>query len=190
LSGLRGDDLLSRMSASRERQVRLGKKRQRRARRLKAETASTLRADGQREERWSSTVVLGLEGTVPGPEQVAAVKAWRLMSDALLELMEPYATWPPTPSRLVELQTWLELGAAAWNATVESRDVVELEAALRKLATSVKVPAGEVPLELLEEVATRKLTLFPMDPRRVGVVKVWAEGGRAYIEATSLSRLR
>ena len=53
-------------------------------------------------------LVLSPEGYEPDPSELAELQS-RLMSDALVELMEPYIFWPPASDELEELAAWLAL---------------------------------------------------------------------------------
>lgn len=143
------------------------------------------------EQVWSRRVVLDLAGqrVEPEPKQLAALEARGRMTDALLKLMEPYVWWPPAPSELLELEMWLALGAAVWNATVKASTSNQLREQLAALAETWDGPDDDDPVELVEEIATRKLQLFADDDRVVGSVTVRANGGNAEVEAMSLARL-
>lgn len=47
------------------------------------------------EDVWSHTAVLAPPGCTPSPERLAAHAGLGPMSDALLQLLEPYVWWPP-----------------------------------------------------------------------------------------------
>lgn len=113
------------------------------------------------------------------------------MSDALLLLLEPYVWWPPTKKELPELELWLELGAAVWNATNRAGSAAALQQRLAAIADAVAGFQDEDPMELVEELAERKLRLFANDYRFVGAVTVRENdrNGNAEVEALSLSRL-
>lgn len=112
------------------------------------------------------------------------------MSDALLGLMEPYFWWPPARGELEEVEEWLELGAAVWNATLRATTSAELHDALNAVVDEVQLPEEDDPAALVEEIAMRKLRLFADDYRLVGTVRVRADGGNATVEAVSLAYLR
>lgn len=113
------------------------------------------------------------------------------MSAALLRLLEPYVWWPPMKEELPELELWLELGAAVWNATNRAGSLAALQQQLAAIADAVAGFQDEDPVELLEELAERKLRLFANDYRLVGAVTVRENdrNGNAEVEALSLSRL-
>lgn len=113
------------------------------------------------------------------------------MSDALLRLLEPYVWWPPTKAELPDLQLWLELGAAVWNATNRVGSGAALRQQLATIADAVAGFEDEDPVELVEELAERKLRLFANDYRLVGAVTVQVNerNGNAEVEALTFSRL-
>ncbi len=113
-----------------------------------------------------------------------------MMSNALLHLMEPYVSWPPAPDEIEDLEAWLELGAAVWNATVEASTGEGLSDKLWTLVDEWDLPDEADPVALVEEIAMRKLRSFASDPRRIAKVQVKAEGGRATIETATFAYLR
>jgi hypothetical protein len=106
------------------------------------------------------------------------------MSDALVELMEPYIAWPPSPSELADLDAWLQLGAEVWNVTVEAKDGFACAQELACLAAELD---DEDPFGLVQEIARRKFTHFAWDRRRVAGVRVVAKDGWATVEAASIA---
>ena len=112
------------------------------------------------------------------------------MSDALVTLMEPYIDWPPTPSELADVEAWLSIGAAVWNATVRAEPGGHLREELGVVLDEWELSDEDDPEALVEEIAARKLQLFADDYRLVGGVQVRAEGGMATVEAMSLAYLR
>jgi hypothetical protein len=143
------------------------------------------------EDVWSQTAVLVPPGCTPSPERLAAHAGLGPMSEALLQLLEPYVWWPPTKKELPDLELWLELGAAVWNATNRAGSTAALQQRLAAIADAVAGFQDEDPLELVEELAERKLRLFANDYRFVGAVTVRENdrNGNAEVEALSLSRL-
>ena len=141
-------------------------------------------------EDWSQALILTRDGQPPDPNRVAAFAALGTVSDALLRLMEPYIWWPPHPSEIEELATWLELGAAVWNATVEATTGAQLRAQLNVIVAEWDPPDEEDPVALVEEIASRKLRLLADDYRRIMSVEVRAEGGRATVQAATTALLR
>ncbi len=129
-------------------------------------------------------------GRPPAEARVAAFAALGMMSDALLRFMEPYVWWPPAPSELAELEAWLKLGAAVWNATVRATTSSQLREELRMILEQWALTDEEDPAGLVDELAARKLELFPDDYRLVGSVRVFAEGRNATVEAMSVAYLR
>jgi hypothetical protein len=105
-----------------------------------------------------------------------------LMADALVELMAPYASWPPRRDELEALEDWLQLGAEVWNATVVAKDGAACALGLARLATSLD---EEEPLLLVHEIAKRKFALFASDRRQVSAVRVVMRDGRATVETAS-----
>jgi hypothetical protein len=104
------------------------------------------------------------------------------MSDALVELMEPYFYWPPARDEMDDVMAWLQLGADVWNITV---DAVDAEACRHRLARLASELEGEDPIGLVEEIARRKFARFGYDRRRVAAVRVVEKGGFATVEAAS-----
>ena len=135
-------------------------------------------------------VFLTRDGRPPDPDRVAAFAALGTMSDALLRLMEPYVWWPPHPSEIEDLETWLELGAAVWNATVEATTGEQLRELLQAIVAGWDLSEEDDPVALVEEIATRKLRLLAHDYRHVVSVQVRAEGGRATVHALTTAHLR
>lgn len=135
-------------------------------------------------------MVLSLDGRAPNPDRVAELTALGTMSDALLRLMEPYVWWPPQPSEIEDLQTWLELGADVWNATVEAKTVEQLREKLAAIVGEWDLPDEEDPAALVEEIASRKLRLLARDWRHVESIEVRAEDGRATVQAMTTAYLR
>jgi hypothetical protein len=115
----------------------------------------------------------------PGPDVPRGAPATRL-SDALVELMEPYILWPPAPDELDDLLEDLRFGAAVWNATVVSVDSTRCARALDQVAQDYGVPRAHV-----QEIAARKQRRFATDARRVLEVTITTEEGRAVVWATS-----
>jgi len=142
------------------------------------------------EEEWSHQVILTRDGRPPDPERVAALAALGTMSDALLRLMEPYVYWPPAPSEIEDLEFWLELGAAVWNATLEATTGQELRDELAVIVAEWDLSDEDDPAGLVDEIAARKLRILADDFRRVTRVEVIAEGGRATVQAMTLAYLR
>lgn len=180
------------MHTDRVRQLRLERKRRRRVERKKERLATRDCGGGPRlEEVWSHTAVLVPAGGNLTPERLAAHAGLGRMSDALLRLLEPYVWWPPTKEEIPELQGWLELGAAVWNATNRAGNGAALHRQLAAIADAAAGFADEDPVELVEELAERKLRLFANDYRIVGLVTVRENdrNGNAEVEALSLSRL-
>ncbi|MFH0902221.1 MAG: hypothetical protein V2A73_16435 [Pseudomonadota bacterium] len=140
-------------------------------------------ARGADEVREVVRYVFSPDGHSVDPAQLAKVPT-SLMSDVLVELMEPYIDWPPAKDEIADLEAWLKLGAQVWNATVEASNgtdcVHRLEALANGLATENAVP-------LMLEIARRRFARFPDDWRRVASVRVVAEDGRATVWATSFS---
>jgi hypothetical protein len=141
-------------------------------------------------DEWSHLVILTPDGRPPDPDRVAALAALGTMSDALLRLMEPYVYWPPAPNEIEDLETWLELGAAVWNATVEATSGVQLREKLAAIVAEWDLSDEEDPVGLVDEIATRKLRLLADDYRRVARVEVIAERGRATVQAMTTAYLR
>lgn len=121
---------------------------------------------------------------------LAKLPAGRL-SDALVEVMEPYIPWPPDDEELDVLERGLLLGAVVWNATVEGSDL-GASAELRRWADQSGMTARDRDElgRVVEEIAARKRALFPEDRRIVADVEVVTEGGRATVLAASLSYVR
>lgn len=131
------------------------------------------------------------DGRPPAEARLVAFAALGTMSDALLRFMEPYVWWPPAPRELAELEAWLKLGAAVWNATVRATTSSQLREELRIiLEHEWPLRDEEDPAGLVDELAARKLELFLDDYRFVGTVRVFAEGRNATIEAMSVAYLR
>ena len=130
------------------------------------------------ETRWATTVVIAPEGTEPDLARIPST----LMSDALVELMEPYFYWPPARDEMDDVMAWLQLGADVWNITVDAADPEACRQRLARLATELE---GEDPIGLVEEIARRKFARFGYDRRRVAGVRVVEKGGFATVEAAS-----
>ena len=180
------------MLADRARQLRLERKRRKRATRRKERLAARESGSGAvLEDVWSRTAVFAPPGREPTAERLAAHSELGLMSEALLRLLEPYVWWPPTEEELPELELWLELGAAVWNATNRAGSSAALRQQLLAIADAVAGFGDEDPVELVEELAARKLRLFANDYRIVGAVTVRENerNGNAEVQAMSLSRL-
>jgi len=133
--------------------------------------------------KYAVRFVLSPEGQEPDPDRLAEIHS-TLMSDALVELMEPYIVWPPAPDELDDLEAWLHLGADVWNVTVEANGGMGCARGLARLAADLD---DEDPFGLVQEIARRKFARFAMDQRRVAAVRVMARDGRATVEATSLA---
>jgi hypothetical protein len=129
--------------------------------------------------RWATTIVVSPDGREPDLAQLPST----LMSDALVELMEPYFYWPPTRDELADVEDWLQLGADIWNVTVEAKGAEACGRELARLAAELEV---EEALGLVEEIARRKLARFAYDRRRVASVRVVEKEGLATVEATSM----
>ena len=138
------------------------------------------------ELKYAMHVVLSPDGQEPDLDRLAEVTS-TLMSDALVELMQPYISWPPRPSELDDLEAWLRLGAEVWNVTVEAKDAATCVRELARLAADLD---HEDPLGLVQEIARRKFARFAEDRRRVADVHVAARGGHAVVEATTLAYVR
>lgn len=131
------------------------------------------------------------DGRLPTEARLTAFAELGTMSDALLRFMEPYVWWPPARSELAELEAWLRLGAAVWNATVRAMTASQLREELRMVLVHEPILADEKdPAGLVDELAARKLQLFLEDYRLVGSVRVLAEGRNATVEAMSVAYLR
>lgn len=179
------------MGTARERQVRSQEKRRRREERQKRRLASASSPQPEKLEwKWAQTAVLTPDGRPPDPKRLAAHVALGPMSDALLELMKPYVRWPPAPDELEDVEGWLELGAAVWNATLRATTALQLRDALAALVNEFDLQDEADPVALVEEIAVRKLRLFVDDYRFVGGVRVRAEGKNATVEAASFAHLR
>lgn len=169
------------MGDARSRQLRLERKPRGRRERRRAGTDG---AKGSAAElKCVVRFVLSPTGHEPDLDLLAKVPS-TLMSDALVELMEPYIFWPPAPDELDALEAWLQLGADVWNVTVEVKDGTACALELARLAADLD---DEDPFSLLQEIARRKLTRFAGDRRRVAAVRVVAKDGWATVEAASLA---
>lgn len=131
--------------------------------------------------RW----VLSPDGLEPDAGRLAEVPA-TLMSDTLVELMEPYICWPPASDELEDLEQWLQLGASVWNVTVEAKDRAGCVRGLARLAAELEV---ENAIGLVEEIAGRRFSLFPMDRRHIVAVRVVAKEGRVWVDAATAMRV-
>ena len=116
--------------------------------------------------------------------RVASEVPTTLMSDTLVELMEPYIRWPPRPDELDDLKEWLELGAAVWNVMVEAKDSAGCAQKLVHLSVELGREVENASI-LVEEIARRKSCLFPQDRRRVAAVRVTSQDGVAIVEAAT-----
>jgi hypothetical protein len=170
------------MGNDRSRQVRLEKKHRRREKRRRAKQDG---AGDNAELKYAVRLVLSSEGKEPDPRRLAEIPK-TLMSDALVELVRPYISWPPAANELDELEAWLRLGADVWNVTVEAKDSA---ACMRQLARLAAGLDEEDSLSLVQEIAHRKFARFASDPRRVKDVRVVERDGRATVEAASLARV-
>ena len=128
-------------------------------------------------------LVLSPEGRGPDPARLAEI-ASTLMSDALVELMQPYIAWPPAVEELDELEAWLRLGADVWNVTVEAQDGAACSRGLEWLAASLDQDDA---FGVVQEIAHRRFVRFANDRRRVAAVRVTMRDGRATVEATSFA---
>jgi hypothetical protein len=140
----------------------------------------------------STTVLIPPAGTsIHDPARYLAKLPAGRLSDALVELMEPYIPWPPGPEELDVLEQGLLLGALVWNATVEGTDLRASPELRRWADRSGMTERDRDDLRrVVEEIAARKRALFPEDRRIVADVEVVAEGGRATVLAASLSWVR
>lgn len=146
-----------------------------------------MRLDGQ----WSVAAVLSTDRRPPDPTRLAAFGALGTMSDALLKLIQPYIDWPPCADEIAELEEWLAVGAAVWNATVQAKSGTELRERLSLIADQWEFPNGRTHRwRLVEEIAVRKLEILAEDYRVVGDVQVRVEGSRATVQAVSVAHLR
>ena len=141
-------------------------------------------------EDWSRAVILTRDGRPVDPKRLAAFAALGTMSEALLRLMEPFVRWPPAPSEIEDLDAWLELGAAVWNATVEATSGSELRYKLGTIVEEWQLSDDADTARVVDEIAKRKLEILANDYRRIASVKVRAERGRATVEAATLAYLR
>jgi hypothetical protein len=140
----------------------------------------------------SLTVLIPSSGrSIREPERYLAKLPTGRLSDALVELMEPYIRWPPAPEEVEELEKWLLLGAIVWNATVEGTGL-DGSPELRRWAERIGATEQEREdlLRAVEEIAVRKRARFPEDRRIVANVEVVAKGGRATVWAAGLSYVR
>jgi len=162
------------------RSKRLAKKGRRREELRRAKRA----ADSSGAElKYAVRFVLSSQRQDTDPARLAEVPS-TLMSDALVELMQPYIEWPPAPAELDALEAWLRLGADVWNITVEAKDGAACARGLARLAADLDEDDA---VGLVQEIARRKFAGFAKDQRRVATVRVTARGGRAFVEAASLA---
>lgn len=169
------------MDSAQSRQIRLEKKRARRRQKRRQGVSGPVQGEQKYSMRW----FVSPEGLEPDRDCLAEVPA-TLMSDTLVELMEPYIRWPPGRTDLDDLEDWLELGAAVWNVTVKAKDSAACSQGLAQLATELE---AENAARLVEEIARRKFCLFPMDGRRVLAVRVAMKGDLATVEAATSMRV-
>ncbi|MBI5478242.1 MAG: hypothetical protein HY906_05260 [Deltaproteobacteria bacterium] len=143
------------MSNRRKVQVRRERKRRRRDERRKRRRGALPARSGASlvGEEWAQSMILTSDGRPPDPDQVAALAALGTMSDALLRLMEPYVSWPPHPSEIEELATWLQLGADVWNATVVAATGEQLQEQLSVIVSERELPDVEDPVALVAAIA-------------------------------------
>ena len=142
------------------------------------------------EVEWSQGLLLTRNGRPPDPARLAAFAALGTMTDALLHLMEPYVWWPPAPDEIEELEGWLKLGAAVWNATVEATSSEALRENLREIVIAGLRWDEDDPVTLVDEIALRKLRQLGHDDRSITSVRVWTEAGQAFVEAATMTYLR
>jgi hypothetical protein len=181
------------MSNRRQAQIRQERKRRRREERRKRgqQLARPVRSARRvSQDEWSQSMILTPAGRLPDPKQVARFAALGTMSDALLRLMEPYIRWPPHSSEVEDLEGWLELGAAVWNATLDAATSVQLQERLRGIVDEWELSGEEDPIALVDGIAMRKLRYYAQDYRHVETVHVKAEGGQATVQAVTTAYLR
>jgi hypothetical protein len=114
----------------------------------------------------------------------------RRLSDALLELVKPYVSFPPAPNELHLFEAALRGGADIWNATLID-DEVERVSALSKIGCERARLAGypdEEGIRFVRELAARKIELYPHDKRQVMNVGVEPRGKTVLITAVGATR--
>jgi hypothetical protein len=144
---------------------------------------------------WARRLVVAREGQTVAPERLAAFSALGRMSDALLRLIEPYASWPPSRGEMPVFRAWMELGAKVWNTVVSSSgggraSGTSLDAVLKAIEADWALLGEAEPGAVKRALAERKRRLFDHDYRTVSHVRVWEEGKLAMVEAGTMTYVK
>ncbi len=159
------------------------------ARRRETLAEAEARADVDLVDSGREMLVAGPVPGVPHHLPRSTVPTHRV-SDALLEVVKPLIPWPPAPSELKLVRATLELGAMVWNATLTSR-LEDRRTALDALVDTIATALGEPPAsahDFVQQIAARKLDLYPTDLRFVVGVEVVLDRDRMVVNAVSVHR--
>jgi hypothetical protein len=115
------------------------------------------------------------------------------MSDTLVEFAQPLLDLLPPDAKLPQFRNALSFGSHMWNFCVldasdtddDQKHAAELLASLRTEMHRAGISEDFVDA-LVEELAGRKMTLFPDDQRLIAGVEVRREGDRLFIDAMSV----